>query len=119
MFARQNPHVGGATVHRTLKLFVEAGVLQEHHFGDGASRFEVVDTDEHHHHLVCGRCGLIQEFREPSVERLQKVVAAEHSFLVKSYGLVLYGLCSTCAGRAREAYPCAALASLARCQSGL
>lgn len=91
-----HPKIGYATVHRALKLFAECGIAAERHFGDGQTRFEPVHGEEHHDHLVCTRCGLIIEFEEPQIEKLQKSVAAAHQFTIENHRLELYGLCATC-----------------------
>ena len=57
-----NPKIGYATVYRTLKLLVEAGLAHQRDFGEGQSRFEV-DSD-HHDHLICTKCGLVLEFED-------------------------------------------------------
>ena len=49
----KHPSIGYATVYRTLKLFAEAGIANEIHFGDGQTRYEHVTEGEHHDHLVC------------------------------------------------------------------
>ena len=38
---RLNPHIGYATVYRTMKLLTECGVAAERHFRDGEARYEV------------------------------------------------------------------------------
>lgn len=91
------PKIGYATVHRTLKLFAECGIAAERNFGDGQTRYEPVHGEEHHDHLVCTECGLIIEFEEPQIEKLQESVAAAHNFTIDTHRLELYGLCSSCA----------------------
>ncbi|WP_303720553.1 Fur family transcriptional regulator [Malonomonas rubra] len=91
------PKIGYATVHRTLKLFAECGIAAERNFGDGQTRFEPVHGEEHHDHLVCTSCGLIIEFEEPQIEKLQESVAATHQFTIENHRLELYGLCAACA----------------------
>ena len=54
-----NPHIGYATVHRTLKLFAECGIAEQRNFGDGQARYEASAHDEHHDHLICVVCGKI------------------------------------------------------------
>ncbi len=93
----EHPSIGYATVHRTLKIFAECGIATERNFGDGQARFEEAHTEEHHDHLVCTACGLIIEFEEPQIEKLQEKVAAAHSFSVETHRLELYGLCAKCA----------------------
>ncbi len=88
--------IGYATVYRTLKLLAECGVASERKFGDGLSRYELADDDDHHDHLICTSCSGITEFEEPRIEKLQDVVAARHGFRVTTHKLELYGTCRTC-----------------------
>jgi Fur family ferric uptake transcriptional regulator len=50
----------------------------------------------HHDHLVCTRCGRIEEFREAQIEKLQKVVARKHGFELTGHVLRLTGICRSC-----------------------
>jgi Fur family ferric uptake transcriptional regulator len=91
-----NPHIGYATVHRTLKLFAECGIAEQRHFGDGQTRYEASDRDEHHDHLICVVCGKIIEFEDPRIEELQAEVAGKHGFSIERHRLELYGFCPDC-----------------------
>jgi Fur family ferric uptake transcriptional regulator len=93
---KEHPKIGYATVHRTLKLFSESGIAIELNFGDGQTRFEPFTVDQHHDHLVCTNCGLIIEFSEPQIEKLQEQVAAQYNFKIARHRHELYGLCSDC-----------------------
>jgi Fur family ferric uptake transcriptional regulator len=88
--------VGYATVYRTMKLLADSGVVQEHKFGDGLTRYELVDEQHHHDHLICLECGKITEFEEPLIEELQARVAQRYGFLVKQHKHELYGVCVEC-----------------------
>lgn len=88
--------VGYATVYRTMKLLAESGIVQEHKFGDGFTRYELSDEDAHHDHLICLECAKITEFEEPSIEELQERVATRYGFLVKQHKHELYGVCAEC-----------------------
>jgi len=98
--------VGYATVYRTMKLLTDSGVVQEHKFGDGFTRYELADEDAHHDHLICSECGKITEFEEPAIEELQHRIAKRYGFLVRDHKHELYGVCSECqaktASRARR-----------------
>src|SRR5262245_66124086 len=52
-----NPRVGYATVYRTVRLLRECGLAAERHFHDGEARFENVEEERHHDHLICERGG--------------------------------------------------------------
>jgi len=95
---RRNPKVGYATVYRTMKLLVECGLAFERHFGDGQTRYEHLQEDAHHDHLICLKCGKIMEFKNQQIEKLQKDVAEKMDFKVTTHKLELYGLCHNCKG---------------------
>lgn len=96
---KRNPRVGYATVYRTLKLLVDSGLAVERQFGDGQARFEVVG--DHHDHLICVKCGLILEFEDDEIERLQDRIADRlGGFTVLRHRHELYGLCPRAAGDA-------------------
>jgi len=88
--------VSVATVYRTLKLLGESGLAIPRHFGEGQTRWESAVGRPHHDHLVCNRCGVIVEFANDEIERLQTLVARRHGFAVESHRLELYGVCSEC-----------------------
>ena len=96
---KRHPRVGYATVYRTLKLLVDSGLAVERQFGDGQARYEVVG--DHHDHLICVKCGLILEFEDDEIERLQERIAAKlGGFTVLRHRHELYGLCPKAAGEA-------------------
>lgn len=89
---RRHPKVGYATVYRTLKLLVDAGLASERQFGDGQARYEV--AGQHHDHLICAKCGLILEFEDDEIERLQERIAQRlGGFHVVRHRHELYALC--------------------------
>lgn len=94
LVAAEHPSIGLATVYRTLKLFVEAGVASERSFRDGVSRYEV--RQPHHDHLICTSCDAILEFENEEIERLQDKVAKSLGFVLTAHRLELYGLCRDC-----------------------
>ena len=93
---KKNPKIGYTTVYRTLKLLTESGLAHERQFGDGQARYEPVTAEEHHDHLICLKCGIITEFENLKIERLQEDVAKEHGFKVKNHKLEMYGYCKKC-----------------------
>lgn len=96
---RKNPKVGYATVYRTLKLLTDCGIAAARQFGDGQTRFEVMSEHAHHDHLICVQCGLILEFENDSIEKLQDEMAARlGGFTLVRHKLELYGLCPKAAG---------------------
>ena len=90
-----NPHVGYATIYRTLRLLKECELVSERHFDDGQARYEVV-SDKHHDHFICERCGRIIEFENAAIERMQNIVARDLGVTLTRHKMELYGICSDC-----------------------
>ena len=93
---RLNPRVGYATVYRTMKLLKECGLAEERHFADGQARFEKLEDERHHDHIICERCGRIIEFTQPQIERLQEEVAQRFGFVATTHKMEIYGICKDC-----------------------
>ena len=87
------PSVGLATIYRTMKLLVKAGVAHERRFADGLLRYEIAVEGEHHDHIICLDCGKIVEFEDEIIEARQKIVAEEHGFEIISHRLDIYARC--------------------------
>ncbi len=90
-----NPHVGYATIYRTLRLLKECALVSERHFDEGQARYETV-SERHHDHFICERCGKIIEFENEGIERLQQAVARQLGALLTRHKMELYGLCAEC-----------------------
>jgi Fur family ferric uptake transcriptional regulator len=91
-----NPRVGYATVYRTVKLLKECGLAAERHFADGQARFENLEEERHHDHIICERCGRIVEFVQPQIEQLQEKVAQRFGFVATTHKMEIYGICQEC-----------------------
>jgi Fur family ferric uptake transcriptional regulator len=101
-----NPRVGYATVHRTVRLLKELGFAAERHFDDGQARYEQVDDEGQHDHLICERCRRIVEFKSEEMDALQGTVARALGFVVSRRRMELYGICRECReGRQRRGAP--------------
>jgi len=92
----EHPEIGLATVYRTLELFAELDILRKLNFGDGRSRFEFLDSSNHHHHLVCLKCGYVIEFEEDIMGEVEKTVADQSGFKITDHRVKFYGLCKKC-----------------------
>jgi len=87
--------VGLATVYRVLTQFESAGLVMRHHFEGGHSVFEMTAVD-HHDHIVCHHCGVVEEFFDEVIENQQEKIAAKHGFKITDHSMYLYGICKNC-----------------------
>jgi len=91
----ENVEIGLATVYRVLTQFEQAGILTRSQFDGVKAIFELNDGD-HHDHLICTNCGLVEEFSDEQIEQLQHQIAHKHGFELESHAMVLYGTCVRC-----------------------
>lgn len=87
--------IGLATVYRVLTQFEEAGLVVRHNFEGGHSVFEL-DHGHHHDHLVCIKCGKVEEFVDAMIEERQKTVAEKAGYTITDHSLNIYGICGVC-----------------------
>ncbi|GAB3674005.1 ferric iron uptake transcriptional regulator [Salinisphaera aquimarina] len=85
--------IGLATIYRVLSQFEEAGLVIRHHFEDGHALFELEQGP--HDHLICVKCGKIEEFFDNEMQQRQRDVAQKSGFDLSKHTLVLYGECQT------------------------
>ncbi|MBI5450044.1 MAG: ferric iron uptake transcriptional regulator [Gammaproteobacteria bacterium] len=87
--------VGLATVYRVLTQFEAAGLIARHHFGDGHSVFEL-DHGGHHDHILCVKCGRVDEFIDETIEQRQREIARNAGYEMTDHALYIYGICNSC-----------------------
>lgn len=84
--------IGLATVYRVLTQFETAGLVRRHHFEGGHAVFEL-ERGHHHDHLVCVKCGHVEEFEDDTIEKRQRERAKELGFALTEHSLIMYGNC--------------------------
>jgi Fur family transcriptional regulator, ferric uptake regulator len=87
--------VGLATVYRVLTQFESAGLVIRHNFEGNHSVYELCHG-EHHDHLVCVKCGRVEEFVDDVIEDRQQRIAEKAGFLMTDHALNIFGLCPNC-----------------------
>jgi Fur family ferric uptake transcriptional regulator len=94
--ARQRyPRLSLSTVYRTLGLLRDLGLIDELHLGEDHHHYEVKPSTVHHH-LICVRCGRVEEFSSLLADKLAASVAREHDFDVREIQIDVTGLCAQC-----------------------
>ena len=90
--------VGLTTVYRHLQALADAGEVDALRTDDGETVYRRCPTRDHHHHLVCRRCGRSVEVDGPEVEAWAAEVARRHGFTEVSHTVEVFGTCAACAG---------------------
>lgn len=91
-----NVNIGIATVYRVLNLFEEMGIVRAINIQGQDSKVYEINLKSHHDHLVCVRCGIIEEFIDKDIETLQEHVAKNRGFELQSHNMIMYGICKRC-----------------------
>ena len=91
----EGEEIGLATVYRVLTQFETAGLVMRHHFEGGNSVFELSEG-KHHDHIVCIKCGKVDEFTDKVIETRQIDIAAKLGYELTDHSLYMYGYCSQC-----------------------
>ncbi len=90
------PGTSTPTVYATLELLVELGLARRIGIGLGAALYDA--RTEPHQHVVCRRCGNVDDVDGAlDTDRLERAARAA-GFSVEGAELVLSGLCANCRG---------------------
>jgi len=90
-----NTNIGMTTVYRTLNLLEENKLVTSISFGIQGKKYEF-SSKPHHDHLICTKCGMIEEFEDETIEKLQEKIAKMRGFKMTEHIMQLYGICKKC-----------------------
>lgn len=88
------PKLSLGTVYRNLNQLADAGRLKKIPLADGSCRFDKTTTA--HSHIVCEECGRVADVALPSFQPLAESVEQQTAYLLRSYDVVLRGVCKEC-----------------------
>ena len=86
-----DPRISLATVYRTIKLFEEYNELNRIELGGKRARYEELNEDDHHDHLIDIDSGEIIEFVNDEIESLQMRVAKKLGYELVDHRREIYG----------------------------
>jgi len=90
------------TIYRNVSLLREIGILCKHKFNDKSNIYELsIKGRKNHFHLKCRKCGQILEMENKLSTELIKRIENEKNFNIKSWELIIYGICSKCLNKGK------------------
>ena len=93
----QDRRVGIASVYRALDLLHALGLIQRLDVGGAAARFEpALQGEDHHHHIVCERCGEVTTFEDDALEHALEAIVRRLPHAVSGHDVTLRGACPDC-----------------------
>src|ERR1700750_3339516 len=100
MAREKDPKLNRVTVYRTLKLLKEGGLVDEldlmHYTGD--QHFYETRLKQEHAHVICLRCGKVEEYFGEPLQRLRQQIEAEFGFEILLARTEVGGYCGDCQG---------------------
>ena len=98
MAHEKDPKLNRVTVYRTLKLLKEGGLVDEldlmHYTGD--QHYYETRTKQEHAHIICLRCGKVEEFYGDPLHKLRRQVEAMFGFQILIARTEVGGYCAHC-----------------------
>jgi Fur family ferric uptake transcriptional regulator len=94
----KDPRLNRVTVYRTLKLLKQGGLIDEldlMHFAGEQHYYETRQKQEHAH-IVCLRCGKVEEFFGESLQDMRRQVEANLGFRIATARTEMGGFCPDC-----------------------
>lgn len=91
-----------SSAYRNLSELIAAAVVSRVVTAEEHGRFELAqDLTEHHHHLVCTRCGRVDDFTvsaemEAGLDVALERIATDRGFTTTHHQLDLIGTCQSC-----------------------
>ncbi len=88
--------VSRATVYRTIKQLLDAGLLQKISTKDGKVFYEQSRPKNEHAHLICNICGKIFEMHDKQLRKRIDTYCDNMDFNVEYQSIHIYGECKQC-----------------------
>jgi len=92
LYAEMRSTVSRATIYRTLKHLLEAGIIREVLIDSGKAHYAMSFGGQPTGHLVCVETDRIVAFPTERLDELMREICAEHGFTPVSHRLVVYGV---------------------------
>ncbi|QWU15954.1 Fur family transcriptional regulator, peroxide stress response regulator [Paenibacillus sophorae] len=82
------------TVYNSLRYLADKQLIRELKLGEAASRYDARMDD--HQHIICERCGAVDEVMSHVPEHWMEAVAKETGYTIGHAHVVFGGICSAC-----------------------
>lgn len=97
---KRDPKINRVTVYRTLKVLKQEGLIDELdllHY-EGEQHYYETRLKRPHAHVVCLKCGAVQEFFGAPIQALREQITASLGFKIEVARTEVGGICADCQG---------------------
>jgi len=89
--------IGVASIYRTLDLLDRLRLARRVDAAEGVARYEPIDpSGDHHHHIVCERCGQVTAFEDRVLEAAIEQLSRRVEYSIDAHDVTLRGKCPSC-----------------------
>ncbi len=87
-----------ATTYRILKALKESKIIRQIDFQHSHPHYELTDADGDHHHLICIKCGAVEDVEDCDIDSMEKSVLRKSKRFskIERHSLEFFGLCDKC-----------------------
>ena len=93
------PNVSLGTIYRNLNMLKKKGLIRELKFGKNTSRYDY--NFEPHHHIICLKCGRLEDIHCELHSDLNKGVEKTSGYKTVTHQLEFNGICPECLKRGK------------------
>lgn len=84
-----------ATLYRTMDSFLEKRIVATYDFKDNFTRYEMIVDRDHHHHVVCKKCGKVENIEDCFSHEIEKDLKKKGYKEITHY-MEFFGICEKC-----------------------
>ncbi len=84
-----------ATIYRTMDSFLEKRIVATYDFKDNFTRYEMIVDRDHHHHVVCKKCGKVENIEDCFSNEIEKDLKKKGYKEITHY-MEFFGICEKC-----------------------
>ena len=84
-----------ATIYRTMDSFLDKRIVATYDFKDNFTRYELIVDRGHHHHVVCKKCGKVENIEDCFSDEIEKDLKKKGYSEITHY-MEFFGICENC-----------------------
>ena len=92
---KRKREIGLTSIYRSLYLFESLGIVFKI-INRPSVKYKLCELEDHHHHIICKRCGNVVELNFCDISDLSEKVMESTGYQVTDHQLSFYGYCEAC-----------------------
>lgn len=98
LMAKLPKKLNPTTVYRALEALAKSGFIRKVHLRHAHTHYELVVGVKHHHHIICERCGIVEDIENCNTQNLEQAALKKSQAFasIRSHSLEFFGICKKC-----------------------